>query len=156
MLAQRLRRVRGWILLPQCLGRSSVVPRNVIENSKYNLDIRVVAAVSCGETHTLALTADGRLIAWGDNAYGQLGNVTDRTSSSPFVVPLPLKDGETPTEVHAGAFHSLIVTSTGRLLVFGDNSFGQLGRGRGGFMHSFLSKGRGRERDERVGNACIV
>ena len=115
-----------------------------------------VAAVSCGETHTLALTTDGRLIAWGDNAYGQLGNVTDSTSSSPFVVPLPLKDGETPTEVHAGAFHSLIVTSTGRLLVFGDNSFGQLGRGRGGFMHSLLHERPADEVSEEKFDAELI
>lgn len=32
-----------------------------------------VEMVSCGGSFTLALTRDGRLYAWGDDAYGNLG-----------------------------------------------------------------------------------
>ena len=109
------------------------------------------AAVSCGEVHTLVLTADGDVYAFGDNGYGQCGNVTEHVTTEPLLVPLPLDVGETATAVHAGAFHSLVTTSTGRLLAFGDNSYGQLGGARQqGFMHSLMQEAQAgvRELDE--------
>ena len=41
----------------------------IIETLK---DMKVTHVV-CGHSHSLALTAEGRLYAWGDNSYGQLG-----------------------------------------------------------------------------------
>lgn len=111
----------------------------------------VAAAVSCGEVHTLVLTVDGDVYAFGDNGYGQCGNVTEHVTTEPLLVPLPLDAGETATAVHAGAFHSLVTTSTGRLLAFGDNSYGQLGSARQkGFMHSLMQEAQAgvRELDE--------
>lgn len=115
--------------------------------------------------HTLALSEGGEVFAWGDNGYGQCGNITETVQTGPILVPLPLRDGESaasvhaggrtglspppphrhlaphPTashgvssvSVHAGAFHSLVLLSSGRLLAFGDNSFGQLGGARQGY-----------------------
>jgi hypothetical protein len=34
---------------------------------------RMVTAVSLGQNHTLAITADGEIYSWGNNAFGQLG-----------------------------------------------------------------------------------
>ena len=33
----------------------------------------VVAQISCGDRHSVALTKAGQLFAWGDNSFGQLG-----------------------------------------------------------------------------------
>ena len=49
--------------------------------------------------------------------------------------------------MHAGNFHSLVLTSSGRLLVFGDNSYGQLGGGRRGFMHEMMQQAQTGERE---------
>eukprot|EP00906_Rhabdomonas_costata_P025663 RCo036660 len=37
---------------------------------------RKVISVACGSFHTVALTADGEVYCWGDNANGQCGNAT--------------------------------------------------------------------------------
>ena len=39
-----------------------------------NLDGRKVANVACGRQHTLAITREGEVYAWGYNGAGQLGN----------------------------------------------------------------------------------
>jgi alpha-tubulin suppressor-like RCC1 family protein len=42
--------------------------------------------VSAGSTHVLALTEDGRVMAWGDNEFGQLGDGTTTSRSTPDFV----------------------------------------------------------------------
>jgi alpha-tubulin suppressor-like RCC1 family protein len=88
-----------------------------------------VTAIAAGYSHSLALTSNGQVLAWGDNAYGQLGNGTTTTSTTPIVVSLP--SGITVTAIAAGSSgsHSLALTSTGQVLAWGINNVGQLGNG---------------------------
>jgi alpha-tubulin suppressor-like RCC1 family protein len=86
-----------------------------------------VTAVSAGAFHSLALTGAGQVLAWGQNASGELGDGTSIDSASPVAVALPA--GTTVTAVSAGAAHSLALTSTGRVLAWGANDHGQLGDG---------------------------
>lgn len=46
----------------------------------------VVVKVACGYAHTLALTDEGHLYAWGANSYGQLGTGNKSNSSTPLRV----------------------------------------------------------------------
>ena len=49
-----------------------------------------MTAISAGCAHSLARTASGRVLAWGDNEYGQLGNgITGGISDTPVRVKLP-------------------------------------------------------------------
>lgn len=86
-----------------------------------------VTAIAVGDDHILALTSTGQVLAWGYNEWGQLGNGTTEESNVP--VPVDLPDGTTVTAISAGAGHSLALTSTGQVLAWGDNDFGQLGDG---------------------------
>ena len=45
-----------------------------------------IAQIAVGSTHNLVLGADGTMAAWGDNAYGQLGNNSLTPSSAPVAV----------------------------------------------------------------------
>ncbi len=75
-------------------------------------------------------TSPGQLYAFGYNATGSLGikaNVgTTGPNPTPSLVSLPGASGPV-TQIAAGGAHSLAVTSTGQLYVFGLNKFGQLG-----------------------------
>ncbi|OYX37585.1 hypothetical protein B7Z00_03215, partial [Candidatus Saccharibacteria bacterium 32-50-10] len=67
--------------------------------------------VSAGEYHSLGLTNDGAVYAWGDNSSGQLGDDTTTSRSTPTLVTA--LSGQTVTAVAAGYYHSLALTSTG-------------------------------------------
>ena len=87
-----------------------------------------IQQISAGNFHFLVLTSTGRLFTWGYNESGQLGNGSASNSSSPTLVNFTgLLSGETLQHVGAGAYHSFVVTSTGRLFAWGFNGSGQLG-----------------------------
>ena len=69
-----------------------------------------VVAISVGWLHSLALTSEGRVVAWGDNSGGQT-HVPTRLSNA--------------VGIAAGGIHSLALTTGGRVLAWGDNSNGQ-------------------------------
>ena len=90
---------------------------------------KTVIAVAAGDYHSLVLCSDGTLVAWGYNAFGQLGNGTTTDSSMPVVVTTagtPLA-GKTVIAVAAGGYHSLALCSDGTLAAWGRNTEGELG-----------------------------
>ncbi|MEU7023833.1 Ig-like domain repeat protein [Streptomyces sp. NPDC046203] len=84
-------------------------------------------AISYGGIHGLALTDDNRLLAWGSNEYGQLGNGTTDSDPTPGYVDLPA--GTDIAAIAAGGEHSMALTADGGVLVWGNGSFGNLGVG---------------------------
>jgi alpha-tubulin suppressor-like RCC1 family protein len=86
-----------------------------------------VTAIAGGAYHSLALTSTGQVLAWGRNAYGELGNGSTANSSTPVAVSLP--SGATVTAIAGGYYHSLALTSTGQVLAWGYNANGELGNG---------------------------
>jgi len=82
-----------------------------------------VVAVSAGYSHSLALTRDGTLWAWGSNKYGQLGDGPTTASRTPKQVLTGV------VAVAAGGFHNLALKSDSTLWSWGSNSNGQLGDG---------------------------
>ncbi|KAH5524117.1 hypothetical protein HBI29_040140 [Parastagonospora nodorum] len=96
------------------------------------LSQRKVAAVSLGQNHTLAVTDDGEIYSWGNNAFGQLGYALpkpalkddDPISTIPRQIFGPLKR-EVVAGIAASRIHSVVHTTTS-LYTFGKNE-GQLG-----------------------------
>jgi alpha-tubulin suppressor-like RCC1 family protein len=93
--------------------------------------------VAAGNEHSLAVTSTGKVLAWGYNADGELGDGTftgpqtcsggEACSTTPVSVKLP--KGTRAVAVAAGYEHSLALTSTGHVLAWGYNADGQLGDG---------------------------
>ncbi len=67
-------------------------------------------ALACGNTHNLALTADGTVLAWGYNGSGQL------------FIPAGLSH---VVAIAAGDAHSLALKSDGTIAAWGENAYGQ-------------------------------
>jgi len=87
-----------------------------------------VTAVAAGESHSLALLEDGRVFAWGENDFGQLGDGTEETRLAPVEVDLS-GFGSPPLDVLAANWSSYALLEDGTLLGWGRNSGGQLGDG---------------------------
>ncbi|MEU5871911.1 Ig-like domain repeat protein [Glycomyces sp. NPDC047369] len=86
-----------------------------------------VADVGGGYGFSIALTADGKVFAWGQNDVGQLGEGSFTDSSDPVQVDLP--DGAVVEAIAVGDDHILALTDAGTVLAWGYNEWGQLGDG---------------------------
>ncbi|XP_021697448.1 probable E3 ubiquitin-protein ligase HERC4 isoform X1 [Aedes aegypti] len=93
-----------------------------------SLENYIVTHVSCGTTHSLALTNWGQVFSWGSNSIGQLGHDTDLQT---YTTPRMIKTIATKTvvQIASGQFHSLALTNSGELFSWGANGYGQLGLG---------------------------
>ena len=81
--------------------------------------------LAAGDAYSLALQADGTLLAWGSNEAGQLGIAANAgtTTPNPTLAPVPGQYAQ----VAAGAAHALALQATGTLYAWGANASGQLG-----------------------------
>ena len=85
-----------------------------------------VIEISAGQSHTCALTSAGRVMCWGNNFYGELGDGTliRRT------VPTPVAGlGADIVSISAGNQHTCALTSAGKVLCWGRNHYGEIGDG---------------------------
>ncbi|WP_409014998.1 RCC1 domain-containing protein, partial [Archangium sp.] len=80
---------------------------------------------AAGDKHSLWVRPDGTVWAWGNNQYGQLGDGTTATRSSPRRVSAL----SGVVALSAGYFHSLAVLQDGTVWAWGKNDSGQLGDG---------------------------
>jgi alpha-tubulin suppressor-like RCC1 family protein len=79
---------------------------------------------AAGFYHTLALQPDGKVLGWGDNAAGQLGDGTFISRS----LALPVL-GVSGASISAGGFHNFAFQSDGTIAGWGECIYGQLGNG---------------------------
>ena len=109
------------------------------------LEGRRLTACACGFEHTLAALEGGGLVAWGSNAFGELGtgpqrprgsegqaDGSERGETSQYVaVPkaVRLMRGVNVRSVTCGHRHSLCIVEGGSVFAWGLNASGQLGTG---------------------------
>jgi alpha-tubulin suppressor-like RCC1 family protein len=99
----------------------------------YDIYLPGTVSIVTRQTFMVALRRDGTVWTWGDAELGQLGYEAPASCG---------RSGETPCQripqqvpniydaigIAAGFNHTLVLLSTGRVMSFGDNSYGQLGR----------------------------
>eukprot|EP00873_Tetraselmis_striata_P034317 jgi/Tetstr1/454581/TSEL_041476.t1 len=108
------------------LGKGDFSSSAVEVPQRIHIDAHIVE-VSVGYAHMLALSADGRVYAWGRNFYGQLGVGDHKDKPSPQLISY-LQE-EQAVAVVAGQYHSLAVTARGDIFGWGYNREYELGVG---------------------------
>ena len=104
----------------------STYPVSVLQSGV--LTGKTVVAVANGYLHSLALTADGLVYAWGDNTYGELGNNSVTASKVPVAVyTAGALSSKRIVAIAAGYYYSLVLASDGTAYSWGNNGNGQLG-----------------------------
>lgn len=84
--------------------------------------------IKCGSIHSVGLTTSGDLYAWGGNSFGQIGNNSDTMldsvgmsyQSKPF--KLNFFNKEIIKMISCGFYHSMMLTESGYVYSWGDNS----------------------------------
>jgi alpha-tubulin suppressor-like RCC1 family protein len=107
------------------IGAASSVPMHVA----LPLPVTQVALGGsyAGNGQTLVLLSDGSLRAWGDDAYGQLGDGQTTNEASPIDITTP--SGVTYAHLASGGGTSYALSTTGDVYCWGNNSDGQIGNG---------------------------
>jgi alpha-tubulin suppressor-like RCC1 family protein len=88
-----------------------------------------VAFVACGGFETVAVTTDGHVIVFGDNATGQLGRGNTHQEPLPVRLTCTVLDGVHIIGCATGGRTTYLVSSDGRVFAMGSNYHGQLGLG---------------------------
>ncbi|HWY30805.1 MAG TPA: Ig-like domain-containing protein, partial [Candidatus Acidoferrum sp.] len=122
-----------WLQLPSTNGTNIVIVSaqsgtNVVqvtfaEIAKAAGGLSPMAAV--GGERIMELTANGDVVSWGGNQFGELGDYTHVDSVNPVnVVGLT-----NVAKISSGLSHSLAIDNNGALWAWGDDAYGQLGDG---------------------------
>jgi alpha-tubulin suppressor-like RCC1 family protein len=93
--------------------------------------LSTVVSVAGGASHSLAVASDGHAYAWGYNGYGQLGNGSNVSATTPVEVKGIGGTGflSNIVAISAGYHFSLALTQGGQVDAWGDNANGELGNG---------------------------
>ncbi|KAK2968546.1 hypothetical protein RJ640_009391 [Escallonia rubra] len=117
----------GWGLYGQCgQGSTDDELSPVCVSSLLGIRIEHVAA---GLWHTVCISADGDVYAFGGNQFGQLGTGADQAETLPRLLDAPGFESMQAQRVSCGARHSAVVTEDGKVFCWGWNKYGQLGLG---------------------------
>jgi alpha-tubulin suppressor-like RCC1 family protein len=93
------------------LGHGDKEPCAVPTKVQGFLDGHIVTEVACGSFHTVALTKEGRVYCWGDNANGQCGNgsLPDSVTTPHYVSSLSVMSGGVVRSISCGRQHTAVV-----------------------------------------------
>jgi len=89
-----------------------------------------VVSVSVGHQHVCGVTGPGKVLCWGENVFGQLGDRTQLHRAIPVYVAGDFR----AVEVSCGHSHTCARTQRGRAYCWGSNAAGQVGRSGGGAL----------------------
>ena len=117
-------------------GDTTNEPVNVVTAPNYNTYVLTgIVDIDAGITHSLAVSSDNKVYAWGDNQNGQLGTGSYAQKSTAELVVLT--DTTTPVNgIAAGNEHSAMFKNNGEIWTWGNNIYAQLGADRDTYKNS--------------------
>ncbi|CAK9828724.1 RCC1 and BTB domain-containing protein 1 [Anthophora retusa] len=100
------------------LGNANVNEGLIPTPVEFNLHNKVVIQIACGYRHSLALTDDGKVYAWGDNNFGQVGSDIMTNQNAPLEVIFP-SCKEKVTSISCGPYSSMAITDDNEVYGWG-------------------------------------
>lgn len=90
-----------------------------------------IIKINAGDNYSIVITEEKRVFTWGFNSAGQLGDgtTTNRLTPVEITTAIPLNLGETIDVISTSHNFVHLVTSSGRIFVWGQNSNGYFGNG---------------------------
>ncbi|XP_011699349.1 PREDICTED: RCC1 and BTB domain-containing protein 1-like isoform X2 [Wasmannia auropunctata] len=92
------------------------------------LGMKRIVDIACGSHHSVALTEDGEVYAWGQNNCGQVGSSISTNQGAPRQVNSNLA-GKKVVYISCGQTSTMAVVENGEVYGWGYNGVGQLGIG---------------------------
>ncbi|TGZ51677.1 RCC1 and BTB domain-containing protein 1-like [Temnothorax longispinosus] len=92
------------------------------------LNMKRIVDIACGSHHSVALTEDGEVYAWGQNNCGQVGSSISTNQGAPRQVNSNLA-GKKVVYISCGQTSTMAVIENGEVYGWGYNGVGQLGIG---------------------------
>ncbi|MCF7932184.1 MAG: InlB B-repeat-containing protein [Acholeplasmataceae bacterium] len=116
------------------LGNGSTVPSTIPIDITENITVEdddIITDITASAHHNFVSSSHGHVYAWGNNDHGQLGILPSSLQGVPIRVDTTfgLNVNEVIAGVATGNEHTLVLTSTSRVIAFGGNIDGQLGIG---------------------------
>ena len=105
-----------------------VTPRDITDDLNLDSD-DFVTRVICGDYHSIVITNNHRVIAWGYNDKGQVGSGLLADSYKPVDITnnFELAIGEYIVDIAVGAAANYGITNTGKVYFWGDTEYQQTG-----------------------------
>ncbi|XP_029017501.1 E3 ubiquitin-protein ligase HERC2-like isoform X2 [Betta splendens] len=120
-----------------CGGTQDISPEEAHLEKFTMAKLGKVKVLACGSSHSIVVTVDNRIFAWGDGTSGQLGcgerTIKDRPTEVRLAKELNVTGEDVPAVgasivgVACGSRHSFLWTETGQAYSFGNNFYAQLG-----------------------------
>jgi alpha-tubulin suppressor-like RCC1 family protein len=88
-----------------------------------------VTGIAAGYFHSMALLANGTVMAWGRNDQGQLGDGTTLDPNAERYTPQPVSGLSGVTSISSGPSFGLALLSNHTVMSWGNNAYGELGDG---------------------------
>lgn len=118
-------------------GEQSQLARRVVSRTaigaliprEFGLQRKNITKIGCGDYHSFAVAKSGEVYSWGLNTFGQTGIPKDESGENETITsPKAVEslEGFDIKQIVGGAHHSLSITNSGQVLVWGrvDNAQG--------------------------------
>ncbi|QHE53616.1 Ig-like domain-containing protein [Pontibacillus sp. HMF3514] len=151
----------GWNEFTQLGNDKNSYELRPIEITNFQEDDENIVSLAAGKQHSLALTKSGRVLAWGANNTGQVGNNEHELSYSQPQEVKEYQESSSDSQyteqtlknviaIQAGDQHSVALKADGTVWSWGSNEFDQLGQ------HKYIPTGTKRVAEQVLGLENIV